>query len=143
MKPTTPLTPESLHAFKRLSPTYDGVHLPEELRQFFAAFHSGGSGHYEPGGWAWDFGSGFFQCEILVYDLDDLAANRGDVAGYLAIRPISETEPYQIYCGLYDDKKFAAEAEVVSAKIFRSMAEAKAFLDSVLAFPTPKIPAPV
>jgi hypothetical protein len=89
----------------------------------------------------WDFGSGFFQCEILVSDLD----SEFEIAGYLAIRPIEETEPYRIYCALYEGentKKFDAEAELVSSQIFGSMAEAKDFLDSVLAFPVPAIPAP-
>jgi hypothetical protein len=94
---------------------------------------------YGPGGgWVWDFGSGFFQCEILVSDLD---AEADDAHGYLAIRPIEEAEPYRIYCVL--EERFKAEAAVLSSQIFGSMAEAKDFLDSVLAFPTPKIPAPL
>jgi hypothetical protein len=128
----------SLRSFKRLCPTYPGAYLPEELRQRFETFwHDNQSCRYEPDGWAWDFGSGGFQCELTVCDLDsDL-----ETAGYLAIQLLSELEPYRINCVLDDDEEFGADAEIVSSKIFRTMAEAKEFLDSLLAFRTPKIPA--
>jgi hypothetical protein len=128
----------SLHSFKRLSSTYVGAHLPKELRQRFGALWHNIPCGYEPGGWAWEFGSGFFQCELIVCDLD----SEFETVGYLAIQPLSEQKPYWINCVLCD-KKFDADAEVVRSKIFDSMSEAKAFLDSILAFPTPEIPAPV
>jgi hypothetical protein len=127
-----------MNSFSRLTPTYVGPYLPEELRQRFEAFWRNQPCRYEPGGWVCDFGSGSFQCELLVVDLDSEV--RGYAAGHLAIRPVEELKPYRIEC--YLDKKFDADAEIVESKIFASMTEAKAFLDSILAFPTPKIPAP-
>jgi hypothetical protein len=132
IKPTPHFNSESLPLFKRLSPACVGAHLTEEVRQ---RLHS--DARYRSGGWIWDFGSEFFQCELTVHDLD---SELGDPAGYFAIRPIEEREPYRIYCVLVD--RFDAEAELVNSVIFGSVAEAKGFLDSVLAFPTPEIPAP-
>ena len=71
-------------------------------------------------------------------------------AGYIAIVPLEDPrfgfafDPDRcwIRCMIYDDRdpeKFEADAKVVESKIFDSIPQAKAFLDSVLAFPTPPI----
>jgi hypothetical protein len=125
-----------MDSFKRLSP-YIGPNIPEQVRQNFKDLWHNEVCYYEPGGWAWDDGSGLYQCELELCDMD---SDTIDPAGYVAIVPL-EGGRCRIRCVL--DEKFQADEEILTSKIFETISQAKAFLDSVLAFATPEIPPPL
>jgi hypothetical protein len=122
-----------MHSFKRLSP-YAGANIPERVRQHGEEIWDNSSPDNEPLLWQWDDGSGTYQCEPLLCDLDSRLL---DPTGYVVIVPLKDGA----FC-IRDTLvgKFPADAEVVSSKIFNSISQVKAFLDSVLAFKTPEIP---
>jgi hypothetical protein len=169
-----------MNSLKRLSP-YIGPNIPEEVGENFEyAFPVEEFYRYERGGWVWDAGSGTYQCELVLCDLD----NECDYgyAGYVAIvpmvegvgytkadfaarieerlelegrilrgelvttledyRPKKEPAGYCIRFVLNAEKFRADEAVAAAKKSFESIPQAKAFLDSILAFDTPQIPAP-
>jgi hypothetical protein len=163
---------KKMKSFKRLSP-YIGPAIPGQVRQnakdLWPNIALDSRNH--PGGWEWSAGSGTYECELSLCDMD---AETVDPAGYVAIVPMQEGVGYteadfsarieeQLsgklpraledcrpkkepigYCIRFvlHDKKFRTDEEVAAAKIFESIPQAKAFLDSILAFETPQIPAP-
>jgi hypothetical protein len=130
-------------SFKRLSP-YAGANIPEWVREYGEELWDNPSPDHEPGQWKWDDGSGTYQCELLLCDLESLLL---DPAGYVAIVPLEdpridlriEGERCWIRCVL--DEKFQVDAKTFGSRIFDSFAQAKAVLDVALAFKTPEIPA--
>jgi hypothetical protein len=64
----------------------------------------------------------------------------GEVFPRRDVRPKKEPKAYCLRF-TSDDKKFLADGEFLSSKLFDSIQEAKRFLDSILAFDTPEIPA--
>jgi hypothetical protein len=131
-----------MHSFKRLSP-YTGPHIPEFVREYGEELGDNPAPDHEPGQWQWDDGSGTYQCELELCDLD---SDTIDPAGYVAIVPLEDPRIDQenrgrkcrIKCVL--DKKFEADAKAFTSRIFESFAQAKAVLDVALAFKTPEIP---
>jgi hypothetical protein len=121
-----------MHSFKRLSP-YVGPNIPEWVHQYAEEIWRD-----EPdreGQWKWDEGSGTHQCELLLCDLDSLLL---DPAGYVAIVPLEDGTFFirNTLCGGLSKE----DVKIAESRIFDSIQQAKAFLDSVLAFPTPEIP---
>jgi hypothetical protein len=113
---------------KRLCP-YVGSNIPDSVREnardlWWDCYDPAKSGH-----WQWDDGSGVYQCELELCDLD---AETVDPAGYVAIRPIGQGK-YALTFVL--DKKYDP-GDVT----FSSILEAKRFLDTLLAADTPEIP---
>jgi hypothetical protein len=134
-----------MDSFKRLCP-YVGPNIPEQVRQNARELWPG-IPDFEYGQWEWTDGSGIYQCEIELCDMDSEVI---DAAGYVALVPLEdprfgfvfEPEKCWIRCVLnavLDPEKFEAEAEVVESRIFKTILQAKEFLDSILAFPTPQI----
>jgi hypothetical protein len=119
-----------MNSLKRLSP-YSGPDIPEWVRKDCKEeFHY----NSESSQWEWDSGSGTYQCQPLLCDLDSRLL---DPTGYVVIVPLKDGA-FCIRDTLVGE--FPADAEVVSSKIFNSIPQVKAFLDSVLAFKTPEIP---
>jgi hypothetical protein len=117
-----------MHSFKRLSP-YNGPHIPEWVREYGEELEDNPAPDHEPGQWQWDDGSGTYQCELELCDLD---SDTIDPAGYVAIVPLGIGERCWIRCVL--EEKFAADAKAFSSRIFESFVQAKAVLDVALAF---------
>ena len=91
---------------------------------------------YDPdkyAGWQWDDGSGFYQCELELCDMD---ADHIDPAGYVAIRPLGQGEYALIFviCAGW------AKGFDPRNLIFQTMQEAKRYLDTLPAAETPGIP---
>jgi len=168
-----------MNSLKRLSP-YVGHSIPDIVRENFEyMFPADDHYRFERGGWVWDAGSGTYQCELVLCDLDN-ECDYGN-AGYVAVVPMVEgvgyteadfaarieerlelegrilrgelvttLEDYRPkkepagYCIRFtlEAERFRADEEVAAAKIFKSIPQAKAFLDSILAFDTPQIPDP-
>jgi hypothetical protein len=114
---------------KRLCP-YVGSNIPDSVRE--NARHLCPPS-YDPDkylkylGWQWDDGSGLYQCELELCDMD---SDTIDPAGYVAIRPLEHGE-YAL--------KFVWDLKL-NLLIFQTMEEAKSYLDTLLAAPTPQIP---
>jgi hypothetical protein len=132
-----------MNSLKRLSP-YAGANIPERVRQHGEEIWDNSSPDHEPLLWQWDDGSGTYQCELLLCDLDSRLL---DPAGYVAIVPLEDPRIPLLREGercwirwVLDDKKFEADAKAFSSRIFDSFAQPKAVLDVALAFKTPKIP---
>jgi hypothetical protein len=124
-----------MHSFKRLSP-YVGPDIPEQVRQNAQDFWDGLSlpPGYQPGNWEW-VGLGF------ELDLCNLDSDSIDPVS-LAIIPRKDGTCV-IACSICG-RQFKEDIGIAESKIFDSIQQAKAFLDSVLALPTPEIqPQPV
>jgi len=120
---------------KRLCP-YVGSDIPASVRQ--NARNYWWEPRYDPNkdpGWKWDDGSDFYQCELLLCDMD---ADTIDPAGYVAIRPLEEDKFALIFVLC---PKWAEDFDP-SNLAFDSIKEAKQYLDPLLAFNTPEIPEP-
>jgi hypothetical protein len=104
---------------------YVGSDIPNSVREKARDFWA----PYDPdkyAGWQWDDGSGFYQCELELCDVD---ADYIDPEGYVAIRPLEQDKCALIFvrCG-------------EGFLIFQTMQEAKRYLDTLLAAATPEIP---
>jgi hypothetical protein len=131
-----------MNSFKRLSP-YIGPNIPEQVRQNAKDVWYNMPPDYDCG-WKWSGGSGTYQCELVLCDMETI-----DPAGYVAIVPLEDLRiPFRIEgerkrcwirCVL-DDEKFQADEEILTSKIFNTFQQAKSLIDSVLAFDTPEIP---
>jgi hypothetical protein len=125
------LSKEIRGTLKRLCP-YVGSNIPNSVREKASDFWA----PYDPdkyAGWQWDDGSGFYQCELELCDMD---ADYIDPEGYVAIRPLGQNK-----CALI----FAISARWTKGfhsrdLIFQTMEEAKRYLDALLAAETPEIP---
>ena len=117
---------------KRLCP-YVGSNIPNSVRAKAREFWPAPYGPDEYADWQWDDGSGFYQCELELCDMD---ADHVDPAGYVAIRPLGQGECALIFviCGGWT-KRFDPRN-----LIFQTMQEAKRYLDTLLAADTPEIP---
>jgi hypothetical protein len=132
-----------MNSLKRLS-SYTGPNIPEWVREYGEKIWHDAPPDHEPGQWKWDDGSGTYQCELLLCDLDSRLL---DPAGYIAIVPLEDPrDPFRIEgercwirCVL--DEKFKADAKAFTSRIFDSFSQAKAVLDVALAFRTSEIPA--
>jgi hypothetical protein len=116
---------------KRLCP-YVGSNIPNSVREKAIDFWA----PYDPdkyAGWQWDDGSGFYQCELELCDMD---ADYIDPEGYVAIRPLERGKWALIFvlCPKW------ADAFDPSDFIFHTMRQAKHYLDALLAADTPEIP---
>jgi hypothetical protein len=113
---------------KRLCP-YVGPNIPDSVKEKAREFWRAPYGPDEDASWQWDDGSGFYQCELELCDID---ADYIDPEGYVAIRPLGQGK-----CALI----FAITKGFHSSDlIFQSMEEAKRYLDALLAAETPEIP---
>jgi hypothetical protein len=122
-----------MNSFKRLSP-YIGPNIPEQIRQYQKALMPFDR---EFGEWEWadrEDGTGTYHWTLLLWDMD---SDTIDPAGYVSIVPLEDGTCFVNDCL---GKKFEANAKILSSKIFETIPQAKAFLDSVLAFDTPEIP---
>jgi hypothetical protein len=112
---------------KRLCP-YVGSNIPNSVREKARDFWAPRNPD-EYAGWQWDDGSGFYQCELELCDID---ADHIDPEGYVAIRPLGQGKCALIFA---ITKGFHARD-----LIFQSTEEAKRYLDTLLAAETPEIP---
>jgi hypothetical protein len=117
---------------KRLCP-YVGPNIPNSVREKARDFWA----PYDPdeyAGWQWDRGSGFYQCELELCDLDNDWTI--DPVGYVAIRPLRQGK-----FALVLDSCLSSADEIDPSNLrFPTVQEAKQFLDSLLAADTPEIP---
>ena len=117
---------------KRLCP-YVGSYIPNSVRENARQFWRTPFDPDKYAGWQWDDGSGFYQCELELCDMD---ADHIDPAGYVAIRPLGQDKCALIFviCAGwavgFDPRNL----------IFPTMQGAKRYLDMLLAADTPKIP---
>ena len=72
---------------KRLCP-YVGPNIPNSVREKARDFWSAPGDPDSNTGWQWDDGSGFYQCELELCDLDNDWTI--DPVGYVAIRPLTQ-----------------------------------------------------
>jgi hypothetical protein len=116
---------------KRLCP-YAGPYIPNSVRENAKHLWSAPSDPDKYAGWQWDDGSGFYQCELELCDMD---AETIDPTGYVAIRPLGQDKCALIFViGI----KWADGFDP-SCLIFDTMQEAKYYLDTLLAADTPEI----
>jgi hypothetical protein len=113
---------------KRLSP-YIGTHIPDSVKIMRDGLWAP-SEVPEKAGWNWDDGSGFYQCELLLCDLD--VDDVVDPAGYVAIRPLKAGNYALVF--VVDPEWHPDNL------IFPTIEEAKRYLDTLLAADTPEIP---
>jgi hypothetical protein len=121
--------PKKIRAkLKRLC-LYVGSFIPKSVRENARQFWPAPYDVDEHAGWHWDNGSGFYQWELELCDID---ADHIDPAGYVAIRPLGPGQ-----CAL---EFVICDTESFHPIIFQAVEEAKRYLDSLLAADTPKIP---
>lgn len=128
-----PNIPKEIRAqLKRLCP-YVGPSIPNSVREKARDFWAPPFNPGEYAGWQWHDGSGFYQCELELCDMD---ADYIDPTGYVAIRPLRHGEYALIFV------LCIAWAKGFDPKnlIFHSMQEAKRYLATLLAADTPEIP---
>jgi hypothetical protein len=120
--------PDEIRAkLKRLSP-YVGDNLPDSVREQAKYFAPGAAP-----GWRWDDGTGFWQYELLLCDIDAVDI---DPAGYVAIVPLERcTYWLRFVLCLKWPQGFDPED-----LIFDSVQEAKSYLDTLLAVSSPQLP---
>jgi hypothetical protein len=116
--------PEQIRAeLKRLSP-YVGDNIQDTVRE--------AARHYllddENAGWEWDCGSGFWQCEMELWNMD---SDTCDPEGFVVIRPLAAGG----YALIFEFLNWPPENLV-----FLTMPAAKAYLDTLLAAETPELP---
>lgn len=114
---------------KRLSP-YVGSYIPSPARE--NAKYLPNSDNYTPG-WNWSDGSGFYQCEMELCDLDVPTI---DPVGYVSIRPLEQGKYLLEFLLVYGGTKGFDPEDL----IFDTMQEAKRYLDALLAADTPELP---
>jgi len=146
MKPQ--ISKEVRAKLKRLCP-YIGPNVPESVRQSARGFWGD---RYDPentGQWLWDDGSGAYQCEVELCDMD---AKTCDPAGYVAIRPLEQDKYALIFMlgipelsgppapWLLPETFLSDPPSYRKNLIFDSIQEAKRYLDTLIAYPTPDIP---
>jgi hypothetical protein len=125
--------PKKIRAkLKRLCP-YVGSYIPNSVRENARDFWPAPYDPDKHAGWQWDDGSGFYQCELELCDMD---ADHIDPAGYVAIRPLGQGECALIFviCAGW------AKGFDPRNLIFQTVQEAKRYLDTLLAADTPEIP---
>jgi hypothetical protein len=121
---------------KRLCP-YVGSDIPDSVRENAREYWKHRPDPHdldEAAGWHWDDGSGFYQCELELCDLDNDWTI--DPAGYVAIRPLEQGTFALVFviCRRW------ADGFDPSNLIFSTIKEAKRYLDTLLAADTPEIP---
>jgi hypothetical protein len=120
---------------KRLCP-YVGSNIPDSVRENARELCNRTDPHDvdEAFGWHWDHGSGIYQCELELCDLDNDWTI--DPAGYVAIRPLKQGKFALVF-----DSCLSSADEIDPRNLrFPTVQEAKQFLDSLLAADTPEIP---
>ena len=128
-----PNIPEDIRAnLKRLCP-YIGPYIPDSVRQNARSLWWRDYNPEKSGEWRWDDGSGFYQCELELCDMD---VHVIDPAGYVAIRPLRGNK-YALVFVLSVGRAKGFDSENL---IFDSIRAAKRFLDTLLAADTPEIP---
>jgi hypothetical protein len=125
--------PKEIRAnLKRLCP-YIGPSVPDLIRERAREFWA----PHDPEEWAtwqWDDGSGDYQWELELSNLDE---DFIDPEGYVAIRPLAKDKYALIFmiCAEWPEG-FDPQEDLV----FQTMQEAKRYLDTLLAAETPEIP---
>lgn len=120
--------PDEIRArLKRLSP-YNGPFVPRSVKAM--AHDIWGPDHPNHGGWDWEAGSGIYQCELMLCDMD---CGTADIAGYVGIAPLSDgTFLLNFVIG--------PEWNIPEDLIFHSLQDAKRYLDTLLAVSSPEVP---
>jgi hypothetical protein len=119
--------PKEIRAkLKRLSPYIGDV--PESVRQKAREFWSAPRCNVdEDAGWHWDNGSGFYQWELELCDID---ADHIDPQGYVALRPLGQGVTLEFVI---------VDSFHLKNLIFQTVQEAQRYLDTLLAADTPPL----
>jgi hypothetical protein len=115
---------------KRLSP-YAGPFVPDSVRENAKYVWPAHCDQSKCAGWIWEGGSGVYQCELELCDLDEETVI--DPAGYVAIRPLEDGRWALIF--VISGIKWDPEDLV-----FPTKEAAKHYLDTLLAAETPLLP---